>query len=128
MIAAGIGSKRGVTAQDVLAAIDAALERVHLSREDLKVIATPAVKGGEAGIAEAAALLGLPLVLIPQGQLEAMAERTQTHSERVVALLRIPSAAETAALAACGLNAHLLGPRLALGSVTCALARSGALP
>lgn len=126
MIAAGIGSKRGVTAQDVLAAIDAALTRVDLSREDLKVIATPAVKGGEAGIAEAAALLGLPLVLIPQGQLEAMAERTQTHSERVVALLRIPSAAETAALAACGLNAHLLGPRLALGSVTCALARSGA--
>ncbi|OYZ71053.1 MAG: cobalamin biosynthesis protein CbiG, partial [Rhizobiales bacterium 24-66-13] len=34
-------------------------------------------------------------------------------------------AAETAALAAAGLGAQLLGPRLALGPVTCALARSG---
>ncbi len=125
MIVAGVGSKRGVTADDVLAAIDAALARVGLERAAVKVVATPAVKGGEVGIAEAAARLGLPLVLVPQGQLEAMAERAQTHSDRVVALLRVPSAAETAALAACGLDAHLLGPRLALGSVTCALARSG---
>lgn len=125
MIVAGVGSKRGVSAADVLAALDAALERVNLSRDDVKVMATPAVKGGEVGIAEAAALLGLPLVLVPQGQLEAMADQTLSHSDRVVALLRVPSAAETAALAACGPDAQLLGPRLALGSVTCALARSG---
>ena len=125
MIVAGIGSKRGVSREEVLAALDAALVRAALARTDVALIATPAVKGGEAGISEAAAHLGLPLVLVPQTQLEAMSGRTQTRSERVVALLRVPSAAETAALAAAGPVAQLLGPRLALGPVTCALARGG---
>lgn len=126
MIVAGIGSKRGVSTEDVLAAVDAALARAELGREALGAIATPAVKGGEPGIAAAAAALRLPLVLVPQTQLEAAAERAQTRSERVIALLRVPSAAETAALAAAGREAHLLGPRLALGAVTCALAKGGA--
>lgn len=126
MIVAGIGSKRGVSRDEVLAALDAALARAALTRADLSLIAAPAVKGGEAGISEAAARLALPLVLVPQTQLEAVSNRTMTRSERVVALLRVPSAAETAALAACGAKAELLGPRLALGPVTCALARRGA--
>ncbi|MEP9356064.1 cobalamin biosynthesis protein [Xanthobacter sp. KR7-65] len=127
MIVAGIGSKRGVAMEDVLAALDAALARAELARDDVSLIAAPAVKGGEAGISEAAALLGLPLVLVPQSQLEAASSRTKTHSERVVALLRVPSAAETAALAAAGAEARLIGPRLALGPVTCALARRGSV-
>ncbi len=125
MIVAGVGSRRGVSQQDVCAAIDAALARAGLPRARLEAIATPAIKGGEAGIAEAAATLGLPLILVPQSRLEAMAGQAQTHSERVVALLRVPSAAETAALAAAGTSARLLGPRLALGAVTCALAEGG---
>lgn len=128
MIVAGIGSKRGVSLDEVIAALDAALKRAALAREDVGLLATPAVKGGEAGISEAAAKLGLPLILVPQTQLEAASNRTQTRSERVVALLRVPSAAETAALAAAGAQGELLGPRLALGSVTCALARRSAQP
>lgn len=123
MIVAGIGSKRGVSQDEVLAALDAALARADLVRADVSLIAAPAVKGGEAGISETAAALGLPLVLVPQTQLEAASNRAKTRSERVVALLRVPSAAETAALAAAGAQAQLLGPRLALGPVTCALAR-----
>ena len=106
-----------------MAALEAALARAALTRMDVSLRAAPAVKGGEAGISEAAARLGLPLVLVPQTQLEAASSRAQTRSERVVALLRVPSAAETAALAAAGPLAHLMGPRLALGPVTCALAR-----
>lgn len=127
MIVAGIGSRRGVSVEDVLAALDAALARADLARADISLIAAPAVKGGEAGISEAAAALGLPLVLVPQTQLEAASNRTKTRSERVVALLHVPSAAETAALAAAGANAQLLGPRLALGPVTCALAKREAV-
>lgn len=123
MIVAGIGSKRGVSVDEVLAAYDAALARAGLGRDDIDLIAAPAVKGGEAGISEAAARLGLPLVLVPPAQLEAASNRAVTHSARVVALLRVPSAAETAALAAAGTTARLLGPRLALGAVTCALAK-----
>ncbi len=109
----------------MLDAIDAALERAELTRDALSAIATPAIKGGEPGIAAATAGLGLPLVLVPQAQLEAASARTQTRSERVVALLRVPSASETAALAAAGRDSHLLGPRLVLGAVTCAIARGG---
>lgn len=123
MIVAGVGSKRGVAAEEVIAAIDAALARAEIGRAEVSLIATPAVKGGEAGISEAAARLGLPLVLVPQSQLEAASSRAKTHSARVVALLRVPSAAETAALAAAGAQGRLLGPRLALGPVTCALVR-----
>jgi cobalt-precorrin 5A hydrolase len=128
MIVAGIGSKRGVTLDEVLAALDAALTRADLHRDDVALLAAPAVKGGETGISEAAATLGLPIILVPQTQLEAASSRAQTRSERVVALLRVPSAAETAALAAAGAQAELLGPRLALGPVTCALARRSGEP
>lgn len=128
MIVAGFGSKRGVSMDDVLAALDAALARAGLSRADVSVVATPAVKGGEAGISEAAAKLNLPLVLVPPTRLEAASSRAETRSERVVRLFRVPSVAETAALAAGGAAARLMGPRIALGPVTCALARAGATP
>ncbi|HSI41017.1 MAG TPA: cobalamin biosynthesis protein [Xanthobacteraceae bacterium] len=121
MIVAGVGSRRGVTEREVRAAIEGVLERHGLALADLSLLATPAIKGGEAGIAEAAARLGLPLILVPQAQLEAAGKRAVTRSERVVALLGVPSAAEAAALAAGGALARLLGPRFVLGPVTCAL-------
>ena len=123
MIVAGIGSRKGVSADEVLAALDAALARAGLARDAIAALATPAVKGGEPGIAAAATALGLPLVLVPQKTLEAAADRTLTRSDRVVALMGVPSAAETAALAACGPAGRLIAPRTAVGGVTCALAR-----
>jgi cobalt-precorrin 5A hydrolase len=54
--------------------------------------------------------------------------RTVTRSERVVALMGVPSVAEAAALAAGGTKARLLAPRIALGPATCALAATGGTP
>ncbi len=123
MIVAGIGSRKGVSAAEVAAALDAALARAGLTRADVGALATPAVKGGEPGITAAATALGLPLVLVPQKTLEAAAGRTLTTSDRVIALMGVPSASETAALAACGPYGKLIAPRTAVGPVTCALAR-----
>lgn len=123
MIVAGIGSRKGVTTAEVVAALDAALARAGLARDAVGALATPAVKGGEPGITAAATALGLPLVLVPQKTLEAAADRTLTRSDRVVALMGVPSASETAALAACGPSGKLIAPRTAVGPVTCALAR-----
>lgn len=128
MIVAGIGSRKGVTTSEVVAALDAALARAGLARDAVGALATPAVKGGEPGITAAATALGLPLVLVPQKTLEAAADRTLTRSERVVALMGVPSASETAALAACGPSGKLIAPRTAVGPVTCALARREAAP
>jgi cobalt-precorrin 5A hydrolase len=128
MIVAGIGCRRGAPADSIIAAIEAALAQTGLAKAVLDVIATPAIKSAEPGIADAAAALGLPLVLVAQSDLEAVADRTATRSERVLELTGVPSVAEAAALAAGGAHARLVAPRIAVGPATCALADTGATP
>ena len=128
MIVAGVGCRKGASAREVGAAISAALSRAGLRADALDAIAAPALKSAEAGIAAAASDLGVPLVLVPQADLEAAGARTMTRSERVVALMGVPSAAEAAALAAAGPAARLVAPRTAVGTATCALATSEAKP
>jgi cobalt-precorrin 5A hydrolase len=50
---------------------------------------------------------------------------TLTHSELSQSLAGTPSVSEVAALAAAGEGAWLLGPRIVVGPVTCAIATSG---
>jgi cobalt-precorrin 5A hydrolase len=126
MIVAGVGCRRGTPAAAIAAVIDAALARAGLGKDALGAIAAPAAKGGEPGIAAAAAALGVPLVLIPSTNLEAAGARTVTRSERVVAIMGVPSVAEASALAAGGAMARLLVPRIAIGPATCAIASTGA--
>jgi len=128
MIVAGVGCRKGASAREVGAAISAALSRAGLRADALDAIAAPALKSAEAGIAAAASDLGVPLVLVPQAELEAAGARTMTRSERVVVLMGVPSAAEAAALAAAGPAARLVAPRTAIGAATCALATSEATP
>jgi cobalt-precorrin 5A hydrolase len=128
MMVAGVGCRRGASAREVSAAISAALSRAGLRADALDAIAAPAAKSSEAGIAAAANDLGVPLVLVPQAELEAAGARTVTRSDRVIALMGVPSAAEAAALAAAGPAGRLVAPRTAVGSATCALATSEAKP
>lgn len=117
MNVAGIGCRRGVAQGEVEAAIAAVLARD--GHPHLDALATGDAKRDEPAIAAAAASLGLPL-LYPD--ITAGAAATLTRSARVEALLGVPSLAEAAALAAAGPGATLLGPRLAFGRVTCAIA------
>jgi cobalt-precorrin 5A hydrolase len=128
MIVAGVGCRKGASAREIGAAIMSALARAGLRTDALDAIATPAMKSGEAGIAGAASDLGVPLVLVPQADLEAAGARTLTRSERVISLMGVPSAAEAAALAAAGSAGRLVAPRTAVGPATCALATSEAEP
>ena len=125
MIVAGVGCRKGALAADIEAAIVAAFVRAGIAATELRLIATSAAKGGESGIAAVASAIGVPLVLIPQGDLAAAGERTVTRSERVIALTGVPSVAEAAALAAGGPAARLIVPRIAVGPATCALADTG---
>ena len=125
MIVAGIGCRKGTSEGQIRAAISAALLRAGLSRDVLGLVAAPAQKGGDPAIAAAASALGVPLVLVPQADLEAAGGRAKTRSARVVALFNVPSVAEAAALAAGGPDAQLVAPRIAVGPATCALARAG---
>ena len=114
---AGIGCRAGVSAEQVESALAAALGPGFLS-----CIATPTAKGHEPGIIAAAAARGVPLVLISQPDLEAASAATLTHSDHSIAAMNVPSVAEAAALAGAGPASRLLGPRIAVGPVTCALA------
>jgi cobalt-precorrin 5A hydrolase len=124
MIVAGIGCRRGAPALDIEAAIRAALARANIATDALDAIATIAAKRAEDGIQAAANKLGVSVVLVEDADLLAAGDRTQTRSERVLALMGVPSVAEAAALAAAGPSARLIGPRLVIGTATCALAVS----
>src|SRR5260221_13343773 len=121
MIGAGAGGGKGARAAALEGGLVAAFARVGVATTELRFIATSAAKGGEPGIAAAASAIGVPLVLIPQGDLAAAGMRATTRSERVMALAGVPSVAEAAALVAGGPDARLIVPRNAVGPAACAL-------
>ena len=125
MMIAGIGCKRGAPAADVEAAVRAALAHANAAQDALAAVATTAAKSREAGIAAAAATLGVAVVPVPDDELRAANVRTASRSERVLALTGVHSVAEAAALAAAGPNARLVSPRIVVGSAACALAVAG---
>ena len=124
MIVAGVGCRKGASADDIGAVIGAALARAGFGTQALDLIAVPELKRDEQGVATAAAALGVPLVLIAEADLKAAGARAETRSERVLALMGISSVAEAAALAGGGPTVRLIVPRIAVGSATCALAVS----
>jgi cobalt-precorrin 5A hydrolase len=128
MIAAGIGCRRGAPAPDIEAAIRAALARANIAADALDVIATIEAKRSEIGILSAAAKFGVSVVIVPEHELALANDRVETHSDRVVTLARVGSVAEAAALAAAGLSASLIAPRVVVGAATCALAASPPAP
>ncbi len=128
MIVAGVGCRRGASAPDIESAIRAALARAGIAADALGAVATSAEKSAETGIKAAAERLGVAVVVVPEAELKAASVRGATRSERVLALMGVPSVAEAAALAAAGPLARLISPRLVVGAATCALAASGAAP
>jgi cobalt-precorrin 5A hydrolase len=125
MMVAGLGCTQNTRAMAVLAALDAVLETQGFARDDLTLLATVAGKRDEPGLIEAAEILGIPLAVPNDTQLKAADGRSLSRSEASLAATGLGSASEAAALAACGADSRLLGPRLVQDGVTCALAISG---
>ena len=123
MIVAGIGSRKGVAAEDVLAAIDAALAAHGLTRGQIDRLATAPLKRDEPALSAASAAIGRELVIVDDAALSAASPRTLTHSELSLAMTGAPSVSEASALAAAGPAAACSG-RAGVGSVTCAIAVS----
>ena len=125
MMVAGIGSRKGVTARDVRAAIETALEAHGLAMTALSALATGEIKRDEEAIFLAARDLDLPVLVISNDALQAVTSCTISHSEFSQAHAGTPSVSEASALAAAGKDAKLLGPRSVVGPVTCAIAIGG---
>ena len=125
MMVAGIGSRKGVTAGDVHAAIETALEAHGLALTALSALATGEIKRNEEAIFIAGRDLALPVIVVTDDALRAASVRTISQSDVSQAQAGTPSVSEASALAAAGKDAKLLGPRTAVGPVTCAIALGG---
>ena len=122
MIVAGIGFRRGTSAEEIERAVRLALHCFDLSAERLEAIATEAEKADEPGPPEAARRLAVPLVACTATDLAAVTERLLTPSNRVLEAKGVPSIAEASALVVAGRNGQLLGKRIATARATCAIA------
>ena len=121
-LAIGLGCRRGVSGEVIASLVREALARVEQTGP--AALFTVEGKRAEAGMAQAAQALAMPLHFLPQKALEAVADLAQTRSQRVEALFGVPSVAETAALAGAGPGAVLILPRITRDNVTCAIARA----
>ena len=121
-IAIGLGCRKGVSGEVIASLVREALARIEQS--GAAALFTVDAKRDEAGLAQAARALAMPLHFLPQEALVAVADLAQTRSPRVEALFGVPSVAETAALAGAGAGAVLILPRIARDDATCAIARA----
>jgi cobalt-precorrin 5A hydrolase len=113
MTTVGVGAVAGVTAEEVLAAIDAVLPAGAV---DVR-LATLDVRAAEPGIATAAARRGWPVSAYPAARLAEVA--VPSPSDRVAAHVGTPSVAEAAALLA---GEALVVGKTVVGRVTVAVA------
>lgn len=124
MIAAGIGCRKGCPGEEIADLLAAAFDEAALDSlaRATVILATAERKRDEAGIAEAARMLSLPLRVVADAEFAAAQDRVQTRSARVEATVGVASVAEAAALAAAGPGSRLLLPRRSTPRATCALA------
>jgi len=93
-----------------------------MSGRAVRVLAAPEFKRDEAGLHEAARLLGVPLILVGAAELADAQPRCVTHSAIAERATGAGSVAEGSALAAAGVGSMLILPRIAGARATCALA------
>jgi len=110
----GLGTRKGVSAQEVLMAVDSALELIGRKRNDIGIIATAWLKREERGISEAAEILGKKVVYLTADILNVQIPTTQSRATD----LGLAGVAEPAVLA---IATRLIMPKRVFGRVTVAL-------
>ena len=116
---AGIGCRRACPGADIVALVRTA-EAAAGAR--VSALAAPAAKAAEPGLHEAAAVLGVTLLLVERAALIAAQAACVTRSACAERTLGVAAVAEGCALAAAGQGARLVLPRIASARATCALA------
>jgi cobalt-precorrin 5A hydrolase len=110
----GIGARKGVSASDVLQAVDEALKEVGRRREEIAILATAWLKRDEEGMLQAARILQTEMIYLSQETLNSQAPSTASRARD----LGLNGVAEPAVLA---LATRLIFPKKAYGRVTVAI-------
>ena len=119
VLTAGVGCRRGTPAADILALLDQVCRERRLAPGSLAALASIEAKRDEAGLLEAARILGLDIIFFTAGQL---ADISVPHPSKMVAKhMGVDSVCEAAAILATG-GGRLLAPKTRTGSSTVAIA------
>ena len=113
-VVVGLGTRRGVTSQEVIDAITTALRSVGKTPGEIRVMATAWIKHDERGIEEAAENLNREVIYLDEHVLNSQTTTTPSRASD----LGLIGVAEPAAMA---LSTRLLMPKRIYGRVTVAL-------
>ena len=123
-LAVGVGCERGADAEEIRGLIVSVLQQSGLSEQSVALLVSLDVKRDEAGLQEAARMLGLPLRFFDAATLESEADRLANPSETVFRAVGCHGVAEGAALAAVGVTGTLVVEKRKSARATCAVARA----
>lgn len=118
----GLGCERGTPSGEVILLAETALAAAGLDFSMLTGVASLDSRKTEPAMIAAAAHFSVPFVVFDAGTLEAQSPRLQNPSEVVFALTGCHGVAEAAALAATGVSAALIVPKIKSAHATAALA------
>ena len=117
----GVGCRRGVSAERIVAAVKEALAVAGAQLEQVRFLASADVKSEEEGLIKAARELEVPLRFIGSAEIRATS-RKFTPSPLAAKKINLPAVAEPAALLA-GRRTQLILPRKAYNGITVAIAK-----
>jgi cobalt-precorrin 5A hydrolase len=116
----GVGCRRGVKSEKIVAAIQAALKEADLNLPQVRLISSASIKADEEGLLAAARELGVPLRFMTAEEIR-MSVREFDHSLFVEEKVNLPAVAEPCALLA-GRRTRLVLPKRIYDGITIALA------
>jgi cobalt-precorrin 5A hydrolase len=114
----GIGSRRGVSQEEVINAIKDALSEIGASLEDVQILTTASMKINEKGILEAAKVLGKTLAFVPRNIIKSI----EAPSDSKASCIGLNGVCEPCAIALSG-HKKLVLEKKAYGRVTIAVAK-----
>jgi len=116
----GVGCRRGVKSEKIVAAIQAALKEAHLNLPQVRLLSSASIKADEEGLLTAARELGVPLRFMTAEEIR-ISVREFDHSPFVEEKVNLPAVAEPCALLA-GRRTRLVLPKRSYDGITIALA------
>ncbi|AAM30692.1 MULTISPECIES: cobalamin biosynthesis protein [Methanosarcina] len=114
----GIGTRRGITREEVLEAVKQALDECGLSLQEITAFASAKLKENERGLLEAGEFLGIPVNFLPDEVLNSYNPPSSSQASR----FGLKGVAEPAALALSEKH-ELICRKKVYGRVTIAIAR-----
>ncbi len=121
----GIGCRKGTSAENILAAIHSALSQIEAKPDQVRYIASADIKSHEAGLIDAARIIGIPLRFISSEELRGCVFDF-APSDFVKEKVDLPAVAEPAALLA-GRRTRLILRKQIYNGITVAIAKENSL-